>query len=119
MIRLNFIYLVLNFFDFFQQKKIFNFLKKRIPSNSILFDVGAHHGETILNFKKNFSFNQIHSFEASKVNFEMLKRKIINTDKENIFINNFGLSDKTKILQISQSLDSASSTLRKINTLSK
>ena len=51
MIRLNFIYLVLNFFDFFQQKKIFNFLKKRIPSNSILFDVGAHHGETILNFK--------------------------------------------------------------------
>ena len=74
MIRLNFIYLVLNFFDFFQQKKIFNFLKKRIPSNSILFDVGAHHGETILNFKKNFSFNQIHSFEASKVNFEMLKR---------------------------------------------
>ena len=73
MIRLNFIYLILNFFDFFQQKKIFNFLKKRIPNNSILFDVGAHHGETILNFKKNFSFNQIHSFEASKVNFEMLK----------------------------------------------
>jgi len=119
MIRLNFIYLILNFFDFFQQKKIFNFLKKRIPNNSILFDVGAHHGETILNFKKNFSFKQIHSFEASKVNFEMLKRKIPNISKENLFINNFGLSDKTKILQISQSLDSASSTLSKINTLSK
>jgi len=119
MIRVNSIYLILNLFDFFQQKKVFNFLKKRIPKNAILFDVGAHNGETILNFKKNFSFNQIHSFEASKVNFEILKKKIIKKNKENVFINNIGLSDKKKILQINQSYDSASSTLSKINIFSK
>ena len=50
MIRVKFIYFFLNIFDFFQQRKVFNFLKKKISENSILFDVGAHHGETIKNF---------------------------------------------------------------------
>ena len=119
MIRVKFIYFFLNIFDFFQQRKVFNFLKKKISENSILFDVGAHHGETIKNFKKNFKYNQIHSFEASSVNFKILKYKISNIKNENIFINNFGLSDDKKILNINQSKDSASSTLSEINSNSK
>ena len=119
MIRVKFIYFFLNIFDFFQQRKVFNFLKKKISENSILFDVGAHHGETIKNFKKNFKYNQIHSFEASSMNFEILKYKISNIKNENIFINNFGLSDDKKILNINQSKDSASSTLSEINSNSK
>ena len=119
MIRVKLIYFVLNIFDFFQQKKVFNFLKIKISENSILFDVGAHHGETIQNFKKNFKYNQIHSFEASSINFEILKRKISHKNNKDIFINNFGLSDDRKILNLNQSKDSASSTLSKINSLSK
>ena len=119
MIRIKFIYFILNFFDFFQQKKVLKFLKKRISHNSILFDVGAHHGETIFNFKKNFKFDQIHSFEASEINFKILKKKITNLDNKKFLINNFGLSDKNRILQINQSSDSASSTLSKINSFSK
>ncbi len=119
MIRVKFIYFFLNIFDFFQQKKVFNFLKKRISENSILFDVGAHHGETIQNFKKNFKYNQIHSFEASSINFEILKKKIPYKNIKNVFINNFGLSDDRKVLNLNQSKDSASSTLSKINPLSK
>ena len=119
MIRIKFIYFFLSIFDFFQQKKVFKFLKKKITKNSILFDVGAHHGETIQNFMKNFQYDQIHSFEASSINFDILKNKISNKDDKKLFINNFGLSDDRKILNINQSKDSASSTLSEINPLSK
>ncbi len=53
------------------------------------------------------------------MNFEILKYKISNIKNENIFINNFGLSDDKKILNINQSKDSASSTLSEINSNSK
>ena len=67
--------LIINLFDYFQQKKIFVFLKKKIQKNATLFDVGAHHGETINNFIKYFSFSNIHSFEASNKNYKLLKIK--------------------------------------------
>ena len=35
-----------------EQKKIFNLLKRKLKTKAILFDVGAHHGETIINFQK-------------------------------------------------------------------
>ena len=53
------------------------------------------------------------------MNFKILKYKISNIKNENIFINNFGLSDDKKILNINQSKDSASSTLSEINSNSK
>ena len=77
MLRIYIIQKILSFFDFFQQKKIFNFLKKKIKKKSIFFDVGAHYGETIKNIYKNFKVDQIHSFEASLENFEILKKKNI------------------------------------------
>jgi len=117
MIRIFVIQRILNFFDFFQQKKVFNFLKKRIKNKSILFDVGAHYGETIKNFEKNFNFDEIHSFEASKKNFTQLEKKFSN--RNGIFLNNFGLSDSEKQLLINQFSESSSSTLSKINTDSK
>ena len=119
MIRIHIIQTVLNFFDYFQQKKIFNFLKNKIRKNAIFFDVGAHHGETIKNFYKYFDFKQIHSFEASIKNFSVLQKKISNFKNNQIFLNNFGLSDENKELMINQFPESSSSTLSKINKDSK
>ena len=118
MFRIYFIQTILNFFDFFQQKKVFNVLRNEIKKNPILFDVGAHHGETIKNFYKYFKPKEIHCFEASIKNFNILKK---NQDilKNNIYLNNFGLSDENKDLKINQSVESSSSTLSKINKDSK
>ena len=76
---MNFVKLVrfsLNLFDYFQQKKIINFFKKRLISKLVLFDVGAHHGETVSLFFKNFHIDKIHCFEASEENFQILRNNI-------------------------------------------
>lgn len=110
---------LLNFFDYFQSRKIYKFLRKKINTKSIFFDVGAHHGETIQNFFNYFDVNQIHSFEASQKNFESLKNKIILKNNLNVFINNFGLSNQKKKTFINQTLESSSTTLSVINKNSK
>ena len=115
MLQIFIIQKIINFCDFFQQRKIFSFLKKKINKNAVLFDVGAHYGETIENFKKNFNFSEIHSFEASIKNFDILSKKYKEYYNSKIFINNFGLSDKNKELMINQFAESSSSTLSKIN----
>ena len=106
---------IINFIDSFQQKKIFNLLKIKLKPKAILFDVGAHHGETIINFQKNFDFEQIHSFEVSKENFNVLSRNYKDFEDKRIIINNFGLSNKSKELQFNQFIESSSSTISKIN----
>tara|TARA_Y100000992_G_C21152331_1_gene436855 strand:- start:37 stop:744 length:708 start_codon:yes stop_codon:yes gene_type:complete len=118
MFRIYIIQTILSFFDYFQQKKIFNFLKNKVKKNSILVDVGAHHGETIKNFCKYLIPKEIHSFEASSQNFNSLKKKL-NILQSNIHLNNFGLSDENKDIKINQSIESSSSTLSNINKDSK
>ena len=111
--------LIINSFDYLQQKKIFIFLKKKVKKNATLFDVGAHHGESINNFIKYFDYSNIHSFEASKKNFNTLKNKIKKHIDNRIFLNNFGLSDLNKSLKIKQFQETSSTTLSKINHDSK
>jgi len=117
--RISIAKLIINSFDYLQQKKIFVFLKKKLKKNAILFDVGAHHGETINNFIKYFDFSNIHSFEASNKNFKTLKNKIKKHLDNRIFLNNFGLSDLNKSLKIKQFQETSSTTLSKINHNSK
>ena len=119
MIRIYIVRLIINFFDYFQQKKIFKFLKKKIQKNATLFDVGAHHGETINNFIKYFNFSSIHSFEASNKNYKLLKKKIKKKYENKIFLNNFGLSDLNKSLKIKEFKETSSTTLSDINHDSK
>ena len=65
--------LLLSFFDFFYQKKIIRFLKKKnITKINTLFDVGGHKGESINLFLKNMTIKKIISFEASPLNFKFL-----------------------------------------------
>ena len=58
--------LILKIFDFFYQKKILKFLKAKLNSVEIFFDVGAHKGETIKIYINNFSIKNIYSFEPIK-----------------------------------------------------
>ena len=119
MMRVYIVQKLINFFDYFQQKKVFSFLKNRINENSVIFDVGAHHGETIKNFIKNFVFSEIHSFEASYKNFDILKSNYNDKNECKIILNNFGLSNQKKEFKIHQFSESSSSTLSKINEKSK
>ena len=118
MFRIFIIQKILGFFDYFQQKKIFNFLKERIKKESIFFDVGAHYGETVKNIYKYFKVNKIHCFEASNENYEILKKRLKNKSF-NVKLNCFGLSNDNKSAYISQSLESSSTTLSPINKESK
>jgi FkbM family methyltransferase len=117
-LRIYLVQKVLNFFDYFQQREIYNFLKKKIKDKSIFFDVGAHHGETIKNLSKYFQIAQIHAFEASLENFNVLKKKVFNKNLD-IKLNCIGLSNEKKVSNINQSLESSSTTLSPINKKSK
>ena len=51
---------ILNIIDSYNQSKIFRFLKKRgYKKFDIFFDVGAHKGESILLYLKNFDISRI------------------------------------------------------------
>ena len=78
----NIVIFLLNIADYFYQKKIFKFLKgKGFNGFNTMFDVGAHRGETIKIFNKNFNINKIYSFEPSPINFKFLKKKKTNLKK--------------------------------------
>ena len=119
MFRIYIIRKFINFFDFFQQRKIFKLLRNELKGRIVIFDVGAHHGESIKKFIKNFEIDEIHSFEASSINYMKLTQNIENTQDKNIVLNNFGLSDEKKEFFINQFSESSSSTLSKINEKSK
>ncbi len=109
---------ILNFFDFFQQKKILSILRKKFKYPLTLIDVGAHHGETIQIFKKNFQIKKIYSFEASPINFKILQKNFLN-NLVNVEIYNIGLGENISDSYINQTLESSSSTINPINDNSK
>jgi len=112
--------IIINFFDFFHKSKILNFLKKNnFNKFNILFDVGAHHGESINMFAKNFDVTNIISFEASPINFKYLSKNKKFFDqkfnKTNILIENLALGSEKNTSILKQSYESSSSTLSKID----
>ncbi|GIS17128.1 MAG: hypothetical protein CM15mP118_0070 [Alphaproteobacteria bacterium] len=51
-----FVLKVLMFFDFFHKRKILKVLNKLLGNErKVIFDVGGHHGESIIFFNKNFN----------------------------------------------------------------
>ena len=117
------ILLVINFFDYFHKIKIINFLKKNNKSFEILIDVGAHKGETIELFSKNFLIKKIYSFEASPINYELLKKKEKKFIKINkyteIVLENMALGSNNTTKTFKQFNESSSSTFKKIDKNSK
>ena len=119
-----FILNILKYFDLFYQLKMFKFLKKKGFSKfKIFFDVGAHRGETIKLFTKNFKIEKIYSFEPSKINFDYLKKNSLKFSETNknvqIISENFAFGDKNNDIKIKHLSESSSSTINEIDTNSK
>ena len=115
-----FIILIISYFDFFYQKKIINFLKKNIGNDfSILIDVGAHKGETINLFAKNFNIKKIISFEASPISFNYLKKRMSVLNKKfkhtELILENLALGSENKDFELKHLFESSSSTINEIN----
>ena len=115
---------ILNIFDLYYQKKLFYFLKSRGYKNfDVLFDIGAHHGESIKRFLDNFKIKNIYSFEASDKNFSILQKNLVNLKKKfnntNIIIENYAAGDEEKVTKMKQMNESSSSTINSYNVKSK
>lgn len=115
---------VLAIFDLIHQIKIFKFLRKKNLNNfEVFFDIGAHKGESINLFLKNFNINKIYSFESSPINYEILKKNLPSLKKKfktrYINIENITLGSENKEGLLKQIDESSSSTLNNINTESK
>ena len=55
---------ILSVIDYNHKKKILKFLKYSLPTEPIsIIDVGAHHGETLKLFIKNFNIKQLICYE--------------------------------------------------------
>ena len=115
--------IILKLFDYYHNKKLISFLKKKIKKINILIDIGAHKGESINLFTNNFILNEIHSFEPSLYNFNKLKKNIFNYTKKfkktDFKIYNCGFGEKKIDLILNQAFESSSSTFNKININSK
>ena len=62
--------------DLNHKKKIVSFFKTKLKNNPInIIDVGAHKGETIDIFYKNFNISKIFAFEANPLMFGKIKKK--------------------------------------------
>ncbi len=114
----------LSLFDYSYQKKWIKFLKKnKYNSFKLLIDIGAHKGESIKLFSKNFIIKKIISFEASPINFEYLKKKIEENkqgyNNTEIVLENIALGAEDKIIEFNQFNESSSSTIKEIDEESK
>ena len=115
---------ILKFFDLYFQYKLFNFLKKNdYQKFNIFFDIGAHEGESIILFSKNFQIKKIYSFEPSPFNFKRLtdNKKSIQSRFKNleIYLENYALGSEKKKIVMKQLSESSSSTINQINQSSK
>ena len=112
---------ILVFFDFFHKKKIINSLK-RFSSNgslNVIIDVGAHKGESIELFLKNFQVNHIYSFEPSIFTFKILSKNSENFKKSfkksQIHLENFAVGCVNKDIELNYLNETSSSTIRNLN----
>ena len=113
------ILIILNFLDFFQQKKIIKLINKKFFDPIIVFDVGAHYGETIKLFNKELNIKKIYSFEASSKNYKILKKNIFKYDQKKVETLNYGIGNKITKSYINQTIESSSSTINELNINSK
>ena len=114
----------LGIFDFFHKKKMVFFLKKnKLVNFKIVFDVGAHEGETIKLCLDHFNIEKIYSFEPSHFSFKNLKKKVNKLKnkkiKTEIILENIALGVENKNIKIKHMNESSSSTIKELNTESK
>ena len=107
---------LISIIDYSNKSKIISFFKKKFNFNElIVIDIGAHKGETIDLFIKNFKINKIYAFEPNKRLFNKLEYKK-NKINKNVAIYNLGVGEKNEIKILNIMIDTASSTFNEINT---
>jgi FkbM family methyltransferase len=112
--------LIVNIIDSNNKYKIINFFKARLKSDEVcIIDVGAHKGETIDLFYKNFNILKILAFEANPSIYKVLEKKILKKYSHKVKLFNCGIGDviTKKILSIFN--DSSSSTYNDIDKQSE
>ena len=77
--------------------------------NPVIFDVGAHYGETALKFRKAFPDAKIYSFEPFPDSFTVLQEKVSHDTNTAAF--NYGLSNVNDELEFNSNIDSATNSL--------
>ena len=108
---------LINLIDFFDKVKILKFFKKNLDNKSInVIDIGGHKGETLKFFLNNFNIKKIYVFEPNKNLFDKIKKEFI--DKR-VKVFNFGVGLRNDRKNLNITIDSASSTINKINTNTK
>ena len=94
---------------------------EKIPAGApcIIFDIGAHQGETVKRFAKLCPGSQIHAFEPDLSNFERLE---INTKDQaagvTLSLNNQGVSGENGSLTFYRNMKSNTSSFHPVNTAS-
>ena len=107
---------VISIIDLKNKKKIINFFKNFFSDNHLnIIDVGAHRGETIEFFVKNFKINQILAFEPNLELLSELKKHQKLLEKK-LMILNIGLGEKKELKKLSIMSESSSSTINELNT---
>ena len=103
-----------NFFKI--QRTLDSAIKNQIlKNNPIIFDVGAHEGESITRFKDIFKDPQIHSFEPQEKSFNTLKK----FQNNNIIVNNFALGSKEEVKEFYINSNDATSSFVPLDNSSK
>ena len=102
----------------FDKKKLSSneIIKKNLPQNPIIFDIGANTGQSIDRFTKLCENPEIHSFEPLKKEFEYLKKNYLS---KNIFLNNLAVGSKSEIKSFNISVKSDSSSFYRVNKNTK
>lgn len=83
----------------------------------VLFDVGAHHGETIKEMCEYFDNPIIHAFEPAPLNYDFLKNTY--SSLPNVHLNNLGVSDSSGISQFFVNKLSHTNSFLRVNADSK
>ncbi|MEK5478179.1 FkbM family methyltransferase [Paenibacillus sp. FSL R5-0407] len=81
--------------QFYELRELDKF-RKYVPSNPIIYDIGANIGNHTIYFKKYYDANKIYSFEPVPANFELLNKNIQENNLKNIELLNVGVSDSFK-----------------------
>ena len=101
-----------------QIKKIINFFKDKFKNNiSTFIDVGAHHGESIKLFNKEFNIDSIVAFEPSLKNYNKLLK--YNKKINNLKTFNLALGEEKNLVSFTDHFETQSSTIIEINEHSK
>ena len=116
---LRFLELLIGIVDKSNKNLIVKFLKDKTLNRKIVaLDVGAHKGETLEIFLKNFNIEKIFCFEPNRKIYEKLKNKIKVMNCKNVFLFNYGLGSKIETRSLKTFLDTSSSTFSSIDSKS-